>query len=468
MDSTSGGSSSSRSRRRSSEELVDRISSLSDDLLLHILSFLDRRRAVLTGILSRRWRGLWAHTQSLDFDEYRYYGIDHNDIIPFDDRNGFVKFVEQSLLLHLCPNIHKFRLHFDFRNMYDSFIEKWLLFAVRRGVKQLYLDLPSFWDRDYKLPEWLFKSDSIPALLDGCPLLEDLVLEECVFFGGSVLRISSSSASGLPLKRLTLARNSICLTEEAVGLEIEAPKLQILNLSWFKMYNNSLKNMWSLREVYLEIPIEYPPPESHPILESWLKELHHVKVLKLCEVCIEVLSTPGERYQPSFVSKTKCLMLESQLRRSELPGIANLLWRSHDLENLVIKLIPSEFDILDLESIEDDFDKEYWERLKFPFPCMVSHLMTIKISGFMGRECVSAVDGVTARRFFEKQYEEIELVKFFLKNASALKKMTIHFCGKPDFVEEAEWLKLLQMIDQKLTALPRASSCAELSLLYKC
>ena len=60
--------------------------------------------------------------------------------------------------------------------------------------------------------------------------------------------------------------------------------------------------------------------------------------------CLKVLSTPGERYQSSFVSKTKCLILESQLRRSELLGIANLLCCSHDLENLVIKLIPSEFD----------------------------------------------------------------------------------------------------------------------------
>eukprot|EP00268_Persea_americana_P042534 TRINITY_DN4258_c1_g3_i2.p1 TRINITY_DN4258_c1_g3~~TRINITY_DN4258_c1_g3_i2.p1 ORF type:complete len:157 (-),score=24.72 TRINITY_DN4258_c1_g3_i2:298-768(-) len=155
--------------------------------------------------------------------------------------------------------------------MYDSFIEKWVLFAMRRGVKQLYLDFPSYWDPDYKLPEWLFKCerlislsptgidvavpnfvcfsslisltitnvlfmkvDSIPALLDGCPLLEDLVLEESEFFGGGVLRTSSSSTSGLLLKRLTIASNSICVTEEEVGLEIEAPKLQILNLSWFK------------------------------------------------------------------------------------------------------------------------------------------------------------------------------------------------------------------------------------------
>lgn len=58
---------------------------------------------------------------------------------------------------------------------------------------------------------------------------------------------------------------------------------------------------------------------------------------------MKVLSTAGERYQPSYVSKTKCLILESELGRSEFPGIANLLWRLHDLEILIIKLVPSSF-----------------------------------------------------------------------------------------------------------------------------
>lgn len=55
---------------------------------------------------------------------------------------------------------------------------------------------------------------------------------------------------------------------------------------------------------------------------------------------MKVLSFMGERYQPSYYSKTKCLVLESELERSEFPGIANLLWRLHDLEILIIKLFP--------------------------------------------------------------------------------------------------------------------------------
>lgn len=59
--------------------------------------------------------------------------------------------------------------------------------------------------------------------------------------------------------------------------------------------------------------------------------------------CVKVLSTPGEIYQPSYISKIKCLTLESELRWSELPGIVTLLWRLPDLEVLIINLIPSVF-----------------------------------------------------------------------------------------------------------------------------
>ncbi|XXG90123.1 hypothetical protein AAC387_Pa12g1959 [Persea americana] len=98
---------------------------------------------------------------------------------------------------------------------------------------------------------------------------------------------------------------------------------------------------------------------------------------------------------------------------------------------------------------------------------MVSRLMTVvKIYGFMGRECLSAIDGVDVRSLFEKQDKEIELGRFFLKQAVALKKMTFQFCEKPDFVQEEERLKILLMDAQKLTAIPRCS-CVEMSPVYK-
>ncbi|RDY09809.1 F-box/FBD/LRR-repeat protein, partial [Mucuna pruriens] len=52
--------------------MADRISSMPDALLCHILSFLPTKAAVATSYLSRRWKNLWRTVPVLDFNQETY------------------------------------------------------------------------------------------------------------------------------------------------------------------------------------------------------------------------------------------------------------------------------------------------------------------------------------------------------------------------------------------------------------
>ncbi|RDY09813.1 F-box/FBD/LRR-repeat protein, partial [Mucuna pruriens] len=52
--------------------MADRISSIPDALLCHILSFLPTKAAVATSFLSRRWKTLWRTVPVLDFNQETY------------------------------------------------------------------------------------------------------------------------------------------------------------------------------------------------------------------------------------------------------------------------------------------------------------------------------------------------------------------------------------------------------------
>ncbi|TXG49134.1 hypothetical protein EZV62_025009 [Acer yangbiense] len=52
----------------SDQKVVDRLSSLPDCIIHHILSLTDTKNAVQTHVLSKKWRNHWTNIQSLNFD----------------------------------------------------------------------------------------------------------------------------------------------------------------------------------------------------------------------------------------------------------------------------------------------------------------------------------------------------------------------------------------------------------------
>lgn len=85
-----------RQRIENKQYIEDIISSLPDCLLCHILSFLPTQDAVITSVLSSRWRPLWTLVPTLDSD---YFNLVRN-------KNAKFRFVDTvSNIWTLCNAI---------------------------------------------------------------------------------------------------------------------------------------------------------------------------------------------------------------------------------------------------------------------------------------------------------------------------------------------------------------------------
>ncbi|XP_074296870.1 FBD-associated F-box protein At2g26860-like [Silene latifolia] len=138
---------------------VDRLSSLPDDILILIISLLPLQLAIATGALSRRWRGLWTNTTSIDIP-LRYV-----DKLFNPDTT-----LKNTMRQITSPFIHTFS--FDF--VHTSFdLDYWapcMDFIIRdvcnRNVHQLKVTWcnPSSWYINFALPNVIFQTQSLVSI----------------------------------------------------------------------------------------------------------------------------------------------------------------------------------------------------------------------------------------------------------------------------------------------------------------
>ncbi|KAA8526430.1 hypothetical protein F0562_008367 [Nyssa sinensis] len=297
----------------------DRISSLPDSILIHILSFLQMKDAVKT-VLHRRFGGLWASIQNLDFDarSYNNYSIGR-------ENKWFTNFVNRVLLMHECPTIFRFSLKFGsflyfapsdikpprhpkpLRREFASNIDSWIHFAVRKKVKVLELgilaNVSSSSRFDYDLPGIVLTSDSLTELklvniglrqeglirmrllkvlslttimlndtvieeiLSGCPLLESLSIIKC--YGLHKLICTSTS-----LKKLLVVLGEYELSR----MEISGPNILSLHISGSRG-RVDLKNLSSLIEATLGLCFG-GSVSNDDYCNVWMlfEKLHHAKM----------------------------------------------------------------------------------------------------------------------------------------------------------------------------------------------
>jgi hypothetical protein len=230
----------------------DIISALQNDILCHILSFLETKNAVATTILSKRWNNLCFSVPVL-----------HLNFISsqFTDQNTYLHFINfvYSVLLSRNPlfPIKTLFLVFSYDDNIDNqivhphspmeTITKWINFVVKRGVENLDLYIELGEEVGFtKLPisiltcntlvvlnlhcfnlEEIFSPVSLPSLktlrfnnawfsklrdvmlfLNGCPILEDLFTFNVLF--DSEESLTRHEWSSFRLSNLIRASNIDC------------------------------------------------------------------------------------------------------------------------------------------------------------------------------------------------------------------------------------------------------------------
>ncbi|CAI0466898.1 unnamed protein product, partial [Linum tenue] len=247
----------------------DRLSSLPDEILSHILSFLQTKYAVGTAVLSRRWKDLWTRVSNLDLDDslvYRHLPPNNNgasteQISEVRGRRALVfsRFVDRVLSRHKnLDSVNRFRLQVmsDLRLKmelgYGSLLEE-----IDIKIQGKYGRI----SRESQLPESVFSlknlkilkvggilvantegsvvlpnlkilqlvrvptkdSESLSRLISDCPVLETVHLELCypLYFDEKCMLIASSPS----LKNLTIIHH-----DRYTPIGIEAPNLVHLHL----------------------------------------------------------------------------------------------------------------------------------------------------------------------------------------------------------------------------------------------
>jgi len=290
----------------------DMISDLSDDVLIHILSSLNTKKAVQTSILSKRWTNLWKTLPMLILSTRN-----------FSTEESFQEFASQILSLRDdSTSIHTLCFHHTF-NLKASLFQRIVKYAISHNVQHLLIDIsrhitdfPSFFFSCHTLTSLdLFglghtifpNSLNSPSLTnlslryfafrcndDGfvdpfstLKMLNTLLIAGCKVLGAQNLCISSTKLINLTI--MYPQKES----ESSFGIELYAPSLHtfaftgrhIQKLFGSKLVFSSIKHV----NIDLLWPWESNLVENSPIILSWLVELVNIESLTVCSNTLRVL-----------------------------------------------------------------------------------------------------------------------------------------------------------------------------------
>ncbi|KAF3951439.1 hypothetical protein CMV_022908 [Castanea mollissima] len=459
--------------KRQKPTVMDRISNLSDSLLCHILWFLTTKEAVVTSILSRRWKTLWTLVLKLEFDSDEFERISssdeeqslnqhyHQNYGNNRHRFTFTHIVTRAWAIRNLNNanpIKYFRLCWDSNDFDPIHAETWVRAALTPDLKVL--DLLIGFSQPFNFPSTLFdyakslvvlqlkegvvvnpssssfgfpslkslllynvrftNRDTFSVLLSCCPVLQNLYVQSYLGDYDNNFKIIVPTLKTLQL-RLFLQRD--------YRLEINAPALTYLHFRAYIIEDLSLGNLSNLVEA--DVGVEFDNSKDYGNrVRDFIGELSNVKSLHLDSYFTECLCYATELDLPMFHNLA---FLNFQVGACLWHVLPHLLHRAPNLAVLVFEKEYTEGYVCDEEDtsiIERMFNEDV------PI-CISSHLKTFHFIGFKGLTY------------------ELEFVGLILKTARFLKTMTVSSAN----IDSEEQFRVLK----ELLMLPRESRTCQIA-----
>ncbi|GKV15680.1 hypothetical protein SLEP1_g26445 [Rubroshorea leprosula] len=225
------------------ESSVDRISDLPDGVLCHILSFLPTEVAVLTSILSTRWRYLYTLVSSLYFETGFWDGYDEE--IDAEKPNQFMNFIDRVLFFRNRPSIVTFRLA-CYQYVDPLRVDAWMRALMWHNIQEL--DLSNYDDgfRGLPLPASLFSCETLVVLRLKLNLYDhDLKVPTRICLPNLKL-LEIFEISNPSLRRLTMKHLRAACLGKTFQIMINAPSLIYLNYCFHGDHSLAFVDMQSL------------------------------------------------------------------------------------------------------------------------------------------------------------------------------------------------------------------------------
>ncbi|MED6185827.1 hypothetical protein PIB30_060794 [Stylosanthes scabra] len=445
-------------------EQRDVISTLPDEILCHILSFLPTRTSMATSLLSRRWRYLWRNVQVLDLNDDFFYTNERSDLeaeacfldylmVVVHRFDGFRKFrlscrasehVYEDLFDWIAYAIDRVReLHFsmmtdgEIYTMHSSYLRStWLISLVLEGhinIPLEDLDPGEITFPSLKNLELDIAYVNLDRFLSGCPNLEtlraalnNLTIEESDFH---------TEAIHMPrtLKSLTLEER-FCKVITVEHLEIDTPSIEHLHLA---LPGGDYKQIFvcdypNMKKARLDI-------SDKPCHVAWLPKLLRAlcktKFLRLEATTIQCLLRAPVLDLPNF-----CNLIQLQLDFKDFNSrlLIDLLHNCPKLQALKFGVSPSIYDYFH-GSFQKSHKPSCWTQPNSIPNCVISHLYTFEYRG-----CHNTA-------------EEHDFTAYILQRGLVLKTMRIHAKAFYGFIKPE--------IYKELSEIPRGSSMCKLEVV---